>query len=149
MTLSTAFRPLLDSRAFTREQAESLIRLLEAVAGDGQYTPEASALSNASVVTPGIAQYSRVGAIVTVSGRATVTTTAGGAATVRFDLSPPIPMDTTVDNPVHGTLLAAGAAYSPGVVSSAPGDGNPALRFQSAAIESLMLIYHYSYRALQ
>lgn len=81
----------------------------------GTYTPTSSALSNLDSATPSLAQYIRVGNVVTVSGKITIDATAGGAASVELTLP-------NASN-VQGAQDVAGIASCGAIMETASIDG--------------------------
>lgn len=58
--------------------------------GSGTYTPTGTGLTNVSSITPGVAQWMRVGNVVTVSGSVSVTPTAAAPTKTTFNLTLPL-----------------------------------------------------------
>lgn len=75
----------------------------------GTYTPIATNVSNLGTVTPNVAQYMRVGDVVTVSGTVSVDPTTSGTLTTEFTLSLPV---VRVSGNFNATSQAGGSSVS-------------------------------------
>lgn len=72
----------------------------------GTYTPSYTNVSNTTAGTPGLCQWTRVGNVVTVSGRINLTVTNANAST-NVGLSLPIASNFTNSNQCNGTFISA------------------------------------------
>lgn len=83
----------------------------------GTYTPVGTTSTNTTVVTPKVAQYMRVGNVVTVSGRVDVTFAASGVA--RWELSVPVATNFSTQWEADGTFMIQDAIFGGGIISLA------------------------------
>jgi hypothetical protein len=112
----------------------------------GTYTPTASGLSGFDSVTPGLALYTRIGNIVTVSG--VITADPSTTGTVQFDLSLPIASNFAGSNACSGAGQFAMDQGSNARVVRIVGDATTdkaSFRFNSAITASETLTYTYQY----
>lgn len=114
----------------------------------GVYTPTLNNTTNVSASTARECVWTYAGGIVRVSGRAEVTTTAGGDAATVLDVSLPITPETfgqTWD--CAGNVTVAETVYRAGLVI---GQGTVAkLQWQSAAASAKGVIFDFAYKAQQ
>lgn len=105
----------------------------------GTYTPASVAVANVTINTVHTAQWMRVGAVVTVSGRVDITPTAGVTLT-RFTLALPITSATT-------NLAGSGSSTTPDhAVSIVSSGGNALLSFTSSiTLAARVISYTYTY----
>lgn len=116
----------------------------------GQYTPTGTAVSNCSGVTPSVANYMRVGDVVTVSGYVTFTTTAGGATLTQVGLSLPIASNLGASYDCAGVGASAGTTNNNNE-TSIQGDASnnrAELQFYSSATGSVTKWYTYTYKVI-
>ena len=118
--------------------------LTAARTGDGVYTPVVGDTTNAATYVPGVAMWSRVGDVVTVSGAISISPQASG--TVQVDLSLPVPTNLVSPADLAGTCGA-------GMVASMNGSvwGNDALdrarvQLTTTVVSAQNIRYTYSYR---
>jgi hypothetical protein len=110
----------------------------------GTYTPTAVNISNTSARSAYLAQYMRIGNVVTVSGQALITTVATGATEISLTL----PISSTFASSIQasGTANNDGTA---GIITSISSTTTVSLKFTSPGALSLYLfVYQYSYQVI-
>ena len=111
-------------------------------ATSGTYTPTASAASNLdSAATPTVAQWTRNGDVVTVSGSFTADATAAGAAS--FELTLPLASDLTQVYDAGGTAATGAIAERPAVISGTV--TNNTVKFDWIAQDTTSRVWYYTY----
>lgn len=110
----------------------------------GTYTPTAVNISNTSARSAYLAQYMRIGNVVTVSGQALITTVATG--TTEISLTLPISSTFASSIQASGTANNDGTA---GIITSINSTTTVSLKFTSPGALSLYLfVYQYSYQVI-
>lgn len=115
----------------------------------GTYTPTLTNVTNVAAAVPSVAQYMRVGNVVTVSGRLQVDPTAGGL----FDLSMSLPIASAMTDAsqISGTAAAldpsenAGGA---GAIYGDPANDVAVLRRTTVLSGNATYSYHFTYQVL-
>jgi len=109
----------------------------------GTYTPSATLVMNADAATPGVAQYMRMGDVVTVSGKVNVVPTSGGQT--QIGLSLPIASAFAADGQAAGSALSTGT-YSPIIRAAIYADvTNDRAMLDSDGATTCDLFYQYTY----
>jgi hypothetical protein len=114
-----------ESRKITIEDFKSEI----SSGTSGTYTPTATIMSNVDTATPTIAQWYRVGNIVTVAGGISIDQTATGSWQV--DLSLPVASNFAAVQDVNGVISTnanMGTAYAGGFLQADPTNDRAAIR---------------------
>lgn len=112
-------------------------------ASSGVYTPALTNGANVASSSAQVCQWSRVGNVVTVSGRVDVTPTAAADTTTRVDLALPVPSN------FANTFEAGGggsAGFRPVVVSSDVAGDRIVLQFQAASTSATVLSFTATYQ---
>ncbi len=116
----------------------------------GTYTPTGTAVANCSSVAPSVANYMRVGTVVTVSGYVTFSCTAGGATATEVGLSLPIASNfaNTYDCAGVGASAASVNNNNETHIQADATNDRAALQFDSSATGSVTKWYTYTYRII-
>ncbi|UQM93923.1 minor tail protein [Stenotrophomonas phage vB_Sm_QDWS359] len=111
-------------------------------ASSGVYTPALTNGANVASSTAYAIQWSRVGNVVTVSGRVDVTPTAAADTTTRVDVALPVPSNMVNTFEASG---AGSAGFRPVVVSADATNDRIILQFQAASTSSTVLSFTATY----
>lgn len=110
----------------------------------GKYTPAATAVANIDGVTVYDAIYSRVGDVVTVSGRVDIDATSAGATT-QMTLTLPIATTMTAQQDLSGSFKGISNGDGGGIYNN----GNkPQFHFTPTSTASQIFFYTYQYRVI-
>lgn len=116
--------------------------------GAGTYTPTRSAESNLDAnVTPSEAQYLRVGATVTVSGRVTVDPTLTATAT-SFELSLPIASNLGAAEDLAGVAFCGTVAGMGAAVYGSAANNTAVFAWVSSDVASQIISYTFTYQII-
>lgn len=114
----------------------------------GTYTPTRSAESNLDAnVTPSEAQYMRVGATVTVSGRVTVDPTLTATAT-SFELSLPIASNLGAAEDLAGVAFCGTVAWMGAAVYGSAANNTAVFSWVSSDVASQIISYTFTYQII-
>lgn len=112
----------------------------------GTFSPTATLVTNMDGATVTDVQWSRIGNIVTVSGRVTADATAPGAASFRINL--PIASNLTAVNQLAGTAAATGVAgQSAGIQADATNDA-ALFKWVAVDLNSQEMMFTFTYQIL-
>jgi hypothetical protein len=123
-----------------------------AVSQDGTYTPTLTNTTNVSSSTPYVAQYSRIGKTVNVSGKVDITCTANSAVTeLRLSLPPGLTTTFTAEEQLAGQANpgeVTGAAAGPAYCKATAAGSTCRLRYTSgtSATSSRSWFFDFTYR---
>jgi hypothetical protein len=114
----------------------------------GVYTPTRSAEANLDAnVTPSQAQYSRIGSVVTVTGRVTaVNPTAPGAAS--FELSLPVASNIGAAEDLAGVAFSGAIAGQGAAITGSVANNTAVFTWVAVDVTSQAWSYTYSYRVI-
>jgi len=115
----------------------------------GTYTPTATIMSNVDVATPTVAQWSRVGNIVTVAGSISIDQTATGSWQV--DISLPVASNFAAVQDVNGVISTnanMGTSYAGGFLQADPTNDRAAIRGISGIIVATAWKYIFTYEVI-
>lgn len=114
--------------------------------GSGTYTPTLTNVANVSGTTSAVAQWMRVGNVVTVSGRIAIATTAAAATLTQLRISLPIASATTTTTQIAGTASRRNAAaVDSGQIESDTVNDAALLSFFSSATASAGTSFQFTY----
>lgn len=115
----------------------------------GTYTPTATNVSNCAAITMDGAQWLRVGNIVTVSGRAQITPTAGATLT-RLRITLPVSSnftDSSTNVECIGTVgVVSASADNAGIIQADTTNDQAQIHFYSVGTGANIVHFHFTYR---
>lgn len=114
-------------------------------ASSGTYTPAGTAVANVSSVTPGAAQYLRIGNVVTVSGSASVTPTLTAGTLTQFRITLPVASNFAGTGNACGTGTVQVTPYAPALVSSDAATDQAVIGFNATTAGAQTVHFHFTY----
>jgi len=135
-------RPLLFANVSAAWRA-----ILQQTAPNGNYTPTGTGVTNIDSVTPGEANYIRVGSSVFVSFYAAADPTAAGGATTVFRLSLPIASDLSATNHLSGSGSTQGVWQAVDITADTT-NNEASVRFTAPVTTAIGIVGTFGYRII-
>jgi hypothetical protein len=113
----------------------------------GTYTPTLTNTTNVAASSAGVAQYMRVGNVVTVSGQVDIDPTATGDTIMGVSL--PVASNLTAQTTCAGTFISlSGATFQGGSIYGDSTNDRATFRFVASSTANFAFQYHFTYRVI-
>jgi len=146
-TSSEKFRITGDGRLYgtaLHNNANSVTGTTNQYIASGTYTPTLTNQLNVASLTSYIAQWIRVGNVVNVSGRATISLTSNSGIT-EFDISLPINSNLTTNQQCSGVMGSGSTNNEQGAITSDTINKTALAFFQASSTSSRDVYYSFTY----
>ncbi len=126
----------------------AIIALILTLPTSGTYQPVATLTTNIAAITPFLAQFIRVGSVVTVSGLISVTFTAAAPTASTFELSLPVPSNIGAITDLAGAFTSDPSGVTPDNLTGNIANNTANFNMGAVAVGPDLISYTFTYRII-